>query len=130
MKHKPITTARLILAITALGLTLTLISWDFKQPRHQFQNDKPSTDTLPKEKKIRNLDDVLNELDRAEWNLKMGKAQKEMEDAWKKMEKVDMEKMKAEWEQAMNKVDWGKMKDEWTNAMKEVDMAKIKAEID
>lgn len=79
-----------------------------------------STDTVPtKQKKIRDLDEALSEIDRGE--VEMQKALKE----------VDRERLEADIRKAMKDVniDMAKMKEEMAKAMKDVDMQKISLEV-
>ena len=145
MKPTTFTTGRLFLILLTAGLTIGLVSWDHRQSPGQYQQS--ANDTVPKkskdrEKKIRDLDDVLAELDGADLKIDMDKMQKELSEALKKidadkirleieeaMKEVDFDKIKKEVEASMAKVDWNNIKTEITNAMKQVDMAKIQAEV-
>ncbi len=136
MKPKPFITGRLLLLFSAIALTLVLVSWNFKQSPGRFHQNRPVNDTTPKEKnkdgekKIRDLDDVLNELDAAELKVNMEQVQKEIAKAMKEIEKVDMGKIKMEMDKAMKEVDMEKIKSEVDKAIKEVDMEKIKREVE
>jgi Na+/phosphate symporter len=132
----------LALAAVAVVSVLVLASWDFKQPA-PFTGDffQPVADTVPKkdsrEKKIRDLDDVLDELNQAELQVNMEKIQKELAEAMKKIDaakirtevenalkEVDVEKIKKEIESSLAKIDWDKMKAE-LERVKEIDMEKL-----
>jgi hypothetical protein len=155
------------LAITAIAVTsfLILSSWDFKQPFTRISDHGQATDTIPKksgadtkEKKIRDLDDVLDELNNADLKMDMEKMKKEIEESMKKIDKdkiqmevdkamkevdlqkiqkdveasianIDWKKMQAEMEQAMKKIDFEKMQKDVETAMAKIDMEKIQAEI-
>lgn len=145
MKPTTFTTGRLFLILLTAGLTIGLVSWDHRQSPGQYQQS--ANDTVPKkskdrEKKIRDLDDVLTELDAADVKIDMEKMQKELSEALKKidadkirleiekaMKEVDFDKIKKEIETSMSKVDWDNIKTEIANAMKQVDMAKIQQEV-
>ena len=131
MKLKPATTGSIVLTLAAMLFTFILLSWNFKQSPHRYYQDKPVNDTIPKEKgkekKIHDLDDVMDQLDKAELKLNMEKVQKEIEDA---MKNIDQAKIKMEIDKAMREVDMEKVKKEIDKAMKEVDMEKIKAQVD
>ena len=133
-----------LLALSAIILTAGLVSWDQKQAPGQY--GKSVNDTTPKnnstDKKVRNLDDVLNELDKADWKVDMEKLKKEISEAMKNidgekikleiekaMREVDMDKIQKEVQESLAKVDFTKLKAEIADAMKEVDMSKIQQEI-
>ncbi|HMK26175.1 MAG TPA: hypothetical protein VK483_09110 [Chitinophagaceae bacterium] len=146
MKPTKFTTGRMLLVLLITGLAIGLVSWDQKQSPGHF--GQPINDTVPKtkpgdrEKKIRDLDDVLDELNEADMKVNMEKVQKELAEAMKKidgekikmemekaMKEVDMEKIKREVEESMAKIDFNKIKEEMANVMKEVDMEKIQKEV-
>lgn len=117
-----------LLILFPASLIIILVSWGYKQPADQFKQLQ-QTDTVPKEKKIRDLDDALRELDRVDMKIEMEKVQKELAEA---MEKFDLNaaKMKIEIEKAMKDVDFGKIRKEVEESMAKVDWNKIKADID
>ncbi|HQV61745.1 MAG TPA: hypothetical protein PLG08_13265 [Chitinophagaceae bacterium] len=145
MKPTTFTTGRVALVLLTIGLTIGLVSWDYKQSPGQYQQS--ATDTVPKkskdrEKKVRDLDDVLTELDNADLNVDMEKIQKEIAEAMKNidgdkirldiekaMKDVDFDKIKKEVETSLAKVDWNNIQTEITNAMKDINMAKIQQEV-
>ena len=146
MKPTKFTTGRMLLVLLITMLTIGLVSWDQKRaPGHfgQTINDTvPKTKPGEREKKIRDLDDVLDELNEADMKVNMEKVQKELAEAMKKldaskikldmekaMQEVDMDKIRKEVEESMAKVDFTKIKEEVANAMKEIDMDKIKKEV-
>lgn len=95
-----------------------------------------TTDTIPKkQKKIRDLDEALADIDRGELEMKRAlkefdseKMEKELREAMKTME-IDMAKMKVDIEKAIKEIDAEKISLEIQNAMKEVDAEKISKEI-
>ncbi len=136
----------LLLALFTIILTVGLVSWDQKQPPGQF--GQSVNDTTPKNKstdnnkKVRDLDDVLDELDKAEWKVDMGNIKQAIAEAMKNvdvdkirmevekaMKEVDMVKIKKEVQESLAKVDFSKIKAEIADALKDVDMAKIQKEI-
>jgi hypothetical protein len=137
---------RIPLAVAAVAITsvFVLSSWDFKNT-YAAPNDNgyDNCDTIPKkEKKIRDLDDVLDELNAADFKLDMEKMQKELNESMKNldmrkmqldMEKsmrgIDFEKMQKEMEQSMAKIDFSNIEKEMAKAMKEFDAAKIQKEV-
>ena len=141
------------LKLTSLGivlmtavLTIGLVSWDYKQTPGQYQQS--ITDTTPKkkvtdkEKKIRDLDDVLDELNAADIRVDMEKIHKEIAEAMKSidgekikleiekaMKDVDMAKIQKEVQESLAKVDFNKIKTEVSEALKDIDIAKIQKEV-
>ena len=137
MKPKPFIVSSPVLILFITALAVTLLSWDFKQSPSPFQQKTPGTDTVPVEKKmdqdkkIRDLDDVLDNLDRAEMKLNMEKMQQQINDAMKNidmakikmevdkaMKEVDMEKIKRDVEESVAKIDWEKMKEQLAEVKK------------
>jgi hypothetical protein len=140
---------RITLAAAAAAIisTVLLISWDHKPAGSPFLTDyfRQAADTVPKkdnrEKKIRDLDDVLEELDKAELKLNIEKIQKELADALKKIDtdkirlevektlkEVNTEKIKKELEESIAKIDWDKMKAE-LEKVKEIDFKKLEMDM-
>ncbi len=114
MNSKPVALKYFLPIAVLAGLSIILLSWGGQKQTHQQKSEQNITDTVPKnkaDKKIRDLDDVLDELDRAEI-------------------KVNMEKVNAELKEAMKQIDGAKIQMEINKAMKEVDMEKIRAEVD
>jgi hypothetical protein len=137
---------RLPLAVAAVAITsvFVLSSWDFKNTYAAWDdNDYDNCDTIPKkEKKIRDLDDVLDELNGVDLKMDMEKIQKELNESMKNLDmkkmQLDMEKsmrgmnfekMQKEMEQSMAKIDFSNIEKEMAKAMKEFDAAKIQKEI-
>jgi hypothetical protein len=131
MKAGTLTNKQLWLPVLAIGLIIGLVSWDYKQSPTGTANDQIPTDTLPKkkkatEKKVRDLDDVLNELNEVDFNIEMEKAQVELSRALKEL---DTEKMNLDIQKAMKEIDMTKIKANIERAIKEVDMEKIQKEV-
>jgi hypothetical protein len=137
---------RITLAVAAVAITsvFVLSSWDFKNTYAAWNdNGYDNCDTIPKkEKKIRDLDDVIDELNAANFKMDMEKIQKELTESMKKidmkkmqldmekvMREVDFQKIQKEMEQSMAKIDFSKMEQEMATAMKEFDAAKIQREV-
>lgn len=138
----------IVVTIVAITSTIILTSWDFKQNYAGWSgNNDDYYDTVPKkdarEKKIRDLDDVLDELNNAEIKVDMEKMQKELEatmkqvdaakiklDMEKAMKEIDFEKIQRELESSMAKIDFSKIEREMKEAMKQVDAAKIQQEVE
>lgn len=95
-----------------------------------------SSDTIPqKQKKARDFDAVLSELERSEAEMQRSlkevdgeKIEKEIREAMKTME-IDMAKMKVDIEKAMKEIDGEKINREIQAALKEVDAEKISKEV-
>jgi hypothetical protein len=147
MKPTTLLPGRLLLAVLAIVLTAGLISWDQQQSPGRYQ--QAAADTTPKkkdkdrEKKVRDLDDVLDELERNDWEADMLKAKKEIAEAMKNfdgekirleiekaMREVDMAKIQKEIQESLAKVDYDKIKNEIATALKEIDVAKIQKEVE
>ena len=146
MKPTTLTTGRLFLVLLTAGLTIGLISWDHKQSPGRVQqslNDTtPKKKSLDRDKKVRDLDDVLDELNEADLKVNMEKIKQEIAEAMKSidgdkikmqiemaMKEVDMAKIQKEVQESLAKVDFDKVKTEMAQAMKELDVAKIQKEI-
>lgn len=138
----------LIIVTVAAASLLILSSWDFKNS-NAIWNDEfyDQTDTLPKkdsrEKKIRDLDDVLDELNNVDIKIDMEKVQKELAEAMKKLDAqkiqfdvekalrdVDFQKIQKEIKESMAKIDWDKMKTEMEESMRKIDWDKMRAEME
>jgi hypothetical protein len=114
MNSKPISLRYFLPIVLVASLSIILLSWRGQKQTHQQKTEQNVIDTIPKkdpDKKIRDLDDVIDELDRA--NLR-----------------VDMEKVSDQLKEAMKQIDMAKIQMEVNKAMKEVDMEKIKAQIE
>ncbi len=145
MKPAKFMNVRLLFAVAAIGLTIGLISWDHQQSPGKYEQSL--NDTTPKkmkdrEKKVRDLDDVLDELNEADMNVDMEKIRKEINESLKEinvekikaevekaLKEVDLEKIKSEVEASLAKVDFDNIKKQMQEAMKQLDEAKIQKEI-
>lgn len=139
-------------AMIALAITLfsfILLSWGFKQEKPSLVIDQLNqTDTIPdRDRKIRDLDDVLVEMDAAELlmdkdlKLNLEKMKKELAENLSKIDMtrikadielqlkaIDVEKMKLKMEEAMSKIDWEKMQKDMEK-IKDVDLSKMELEM-
>lgn len=143
MKPTTLSPGKFGLIILVLGLSIGLISWDYQQKTGN--TPQSSTDTIPKktkEKKVKDLDEALAELERADFQVDMEKMQADIARAMKEidgekikldiekaMKDVDFAKIEAEVKASLAKVDWENVKKEIASAMKEVDLAKIEHEV-
>ena len=128
-------------------LTLGLVAWKEEQ---SIQTKNNYTDTVPRnrEKKIRNLDDALQEIDKSELELEqsMKKIEKElavpplpptppvdiekaMAEVDKAMKDINPEKIKQEIEASLKDIDIESMKNNMAKALKDIDAEKMKAQL-
>ncbi len=146
MKPGTFAHGRLLLIIAVVALTIGLVSWGHQPSPGHYQ--QTGYDTVPKkqkdtrEKKVRDLDDVIEELNEVDLKVDAEKIRKEIAESMKEfdaakikleiekaMKEVDMEKIQREVEASIAKVDFDKIKKEMAEAMKELDAAKIQQEI-
>jgi hypothetical protein len=113
---------QLSVLVVAIALVITLAAW--KKDRH-VQTLQTISDTLPKQdnKKVKDLDEVVQELD---------KIQVELERSLNNIPSMefDAEKMKAEIEKSMKDINQEKLELQVDQAMKQVDMEKVKAQME
>jgi len=129
MKPGSITTGKTLLALCIVAATaFALISWGHRQQPGQSKKEQYYKDTVPpkKDKKVRDLDETIAELDNIDIKVQMDKAMKEVAEA---MKQIDGEKIRLDIEKSMKEVDFDKIKMEVDKAMKEVDFAKIEKEV-
>jgi hypothetical protein len=108
---------------------VVLIAWAGQKQPHQQTITDHTTDTTPKaktDKKVRDLDDALDDLNDADMKLNMDKINAEVQKA---MKSIDMQKMKIQMDEAMKAVDMEKIKAEVEKATKDIDAAKIDQQI-
>src|SRR5207244_943644 len=98
------------LALIALFSIIIIGVSGQRQNSHQ-KNNTAANDTVPKNKKVQNLDDVIDNLDRAELELNMEKMKKGIEDAMKNIN-ADKRKMEIEKEKDNAKTENEKAKKE------------------
>ncbi|HLF47171.1 MAG TPA: hypothetical protein VI548_12140 [Chitinophagaceae bacterium] len=116
------------IAMIATVSLFILSSWEFKQTVPFTEDLQNTVDTIPKkEKKIRDLDEALDELNSVQLQLNMEKIQKELAEA---MSKIDKDRIRLEVEKALKEVDMDKIKKEAETSLARVDWDKIKAEIE
>src|SRR5690349_4652591 len=112
--------------VVVSALAITLAAW--KEDRFA-QTQQTTSDTLPKKSgKVKNLDEAIEELDKAQFELEHNlknipsinfDAKKIQEEIEKSMKDFDGEKLKLQVEQAMKQVDMEKMKEKMEAAMKQ-----------
>ena len=110
-----------IIALVAL-MAFSLTAWNQSAPAPH----RTHTDTTPRkgDHKIKNIDEAIAELDKAMQHL-----DKEVKKPIPPIPPIDMEKMKADIDQALKDLDPARMKAEMEKAMKDVDEAKLKTEL-
>src|SRR6478752_7322059 len=93
MNSKP-NALKYFLPVALVGcFSLFLVSWGGQKQTHQQKTEQSFNDTVPKnkdEKKIRDLDDVIDELDRADLKVDMQKLNEQLKEA---MKQIDMAKI-------------------------------------
>lgn len=118
---------KLPIALLATALVITAAAWQAQPGKHTHT----TTDTIPN-KKIKDIDDALEQLERSkqevERTLQNRDWEKEMKEAMDKAH-FDSEKMKQQIDEAMKNFDAQKVQLEVQKAMKEVDFEKMKAEM-
>jgi copper chaperone CopZ len=130
MKQKTLTNPRLWIPVLAVAFTIALVSWDQKQTPGDQRQQYNAADTTPKkktDKKVRDLDDVMYELDMADFKLDMEKMQQELAKA---MKEIDGQKIKLDIEKAMKDIDFSKIQKEVQESLAKIDWDKMKAEVD
>ncbi len=136
---------RLWLPLFAVALTILLVSWDQKQAPGDYRQQYHAADTTPKkktDKKIRDLDEALAELESLDLKAELEKVHEEVARAMKQIDRgkiqleiekslkqVDFEKIREEIESSIAKVDFKKIQAEIESAMKEVNMEKIQQQV-
>jgi copper chaperone CopZ len=123
MNPKSITKRTWMLTAVAACLSLSLIAWNHQQPVANYFTggqfvDSPPKNKEPRERKIRDLDEALEELD-------LGKIKLDEE-----LSKINWDKINAELHESLAKIDGDKIRMEIDKAMKEVDFPKIRREIE
>jgi chromosome segregation ATPase len=129
MNSKPVAIKYLLPVTLVAFFSIALIAWGDQKQTYQQKTRQAVSDTIPKnkvDKKIHDLDDVIDELDRAELKLNMEKIKTELEESLKK---IDIEKVKLDMEKAMNEIDMVKIKTEMEKATKQLDVEKMEKEI-
>lgn len=110
-----------IIALVVL-LAFSLTAWNQSAPAPH----RTHTDTTPRkgDHKIKDIDEAIAELDKAMQHL-----DKEVKKPIPPIPPIDMDKMKADIDQALKDLDPAKMKADMEKAMKDIDEAKLKTEL-
>jgi chromosome segregation ATPase len=139
MNPKSITKRPWMLTALAACLSLSLVAWDHQQPVSAYFTggqfiDSPPKNKEPRERRIRDLDEALEELDLGKLKLdeELGKVNwdKIKAELNESLAKIDGDKIRMEIDKAMKEIDFTKIRREIEESMKEIDGAKIKMEID
>ena len=152
MESTTFKTNRLLLLLLITGLGATLVAWQQKQKNpHSSPAPKISSlDTVPKnkinkERKVRNLDEALEELDNVNVNIDLEKInvelakigpviQKEIAragiEAVKAIQEIDFPKIQVEVNASLAKIDWPAIKTDVDVSLSKTDWNKMKVEID
>jgi hypothetical protein len=129
MNSKPFALKYFLPVTLAACFSIVLLSWGGQKQTPQSQNRQNFIDTVPKnntEKKIRDLDDVLDELDKAELKMNLDKVNVELKEA---MKQLDAAKIQMNIDKAMKEVDMQKIKEQIDMATKQFDAAKIEKDV-
>ncbi len=130
MNSKPDALKYFFAIAIAACFSVILLSWGGQKQTHQQKTGQSINDTVPKnkaDKKVRDLDDVLDELDRAEIKVDMEKVNEQLKEA---MKQIDIAKIKMDVDKAIKEVDMDKVNEQMKEAMKQIDMDKIKMDVD
>ena len=151
MESTTFKTNRLLLLLLVTALGATLVAWQKqKAPAPRAIPKIETNDTVPepksnRERKIRNLDEALQDLENVNVNIDVKKLNEELAkigpevqkaiseagvEVAKAMKDVDIAKIKADVDASMAKIDWPNLKLQVDEAVSKVDWDKIKIELD
>jgi len=133
MKPRSFKPLYILAAVVLVAGSLVLVSWGHKQDSNRYYQFQNVNDTTPKknnnqnrDRKVRNLDEALEELENVNINVDLEEAMKEVQKALKE---IDGEKLHLQIEKAMKDVDLKKINLQVQEALKAVDMEKISEQI-
>ena len=129
MNTRPFAQGNVLPIILLVSISIALIAWGGQRQTAPQTTKQAFTDTIPKkktDKKIRDLDEAIEELDNADLKVDMEKVTTQIQDA---MKQIDMAKIQMEVDKAMKAVDMEKIKDEIEKATQEIDAAKIQQDM-
>ena len=118
----------LLIMLAVVGIaTLAFISWDNPHQQH-YQQAQDESDTIPgkRDRKVRDLDEAIQELEEVNIDMEIENAMKEVSKALKEL---DVQKAQLDVQRAMKEIDMVKMKADIDKAMKEIDFKKIEQEV-
>src|SRR5690242_565660 len=133
MKPRSFKPLYILAAVVLVAGSLVLVSWGHKQDSNRYYQFQNVNDTTPKknnnqnrDRKVRNLDEALEELENVNINVDMEEAMKEVQKALKE---IDGEKLQLQIEKGMKDVDMKKMNEQIKESLKAVDMEKINRQV-
>jgi len=129
MNSKPDAQKKILPIILIVCFSIALVAWAGQKQTHQPNVKQTYTDTTPKknaDKKIRDLDEAIDELNKVDLKVDLEKAKSEIAEA---MKNIDMAKVQMEVDKAMKEVDMEKIKSEIEKATQSIDAAKINEDI-
>jgi hypothetical protein len=128
MKPRLQNAGRLSFVALILVAAIALLSWKKQdQPSPKKQDQRAYTDTVPsRDRKVRDLDDALNQLDNINLQEHIDQAMASVSEA---MKNIDAEKLHLEVEKALASVDMKKVNADVEKALKEIDFEKIQADV-
>jgi hypothetical protein len=133
MESTTFNTNRLLWIVAATGVCIGLAAFQQKQQKPPAIRIPQTTnqDTIPKkkERKVRNLDEALEELDRANVEINIEKLNVELAEIGPQVEK-EIRNAKIEVEKALKEVDMEKINEEINASLKDIDWKEIKEEVD
>src|SRR5947209_14829472 len=124
----------LIKIIPVLAVIIALVITGLAWQTNPGKGSQAKTDTIPdRKKKIRDIDDAINELDKAkvevDRELKNMDWPKINEDIRVSIKDIDVQKIKVEVANAIKNIDMVKIQADVQQAMKDIDVAKIQAQV-
>ncbi|MCG2616527.1 hypothetical protein LZZ85_19660 [Terrimonas sp. NA20] len=128
MKPRLQNAGRLSLVALILVAAIALLSWKKQDKQTDKKQDlRTYTDTVPsKERKVRDLDEALNQLDEINLHAIIEQA---MGSVAETMKNIDAEKLHLEAQKALASVDMEKVNADVEKALKEIDFEKIHEEV-
>ena len=129
MNSRPFAQRNVLPIILLISVSIALIAWGGPRQTAPHSTKQVFTDTVPKkntDKKIHDLDEAIEELDKADLKVDFEKVTSQIADA---MKQIDMAKIQMEMDKAMKAVDMEKIKDEIEKATKEIDAAQIERDV-
>ena len=130
MKSTTLNTKRLVWIVAVAGLCVTLFAFGQKQQKQKTPLPQTNSDTIPKKKelKVRDLDEALDEMDRAEIEVNMEQLNAELSKIGPQIKK-ELANVKIEMEKAMREVDRAEISEKVNMALEKIDCEKINEEI-
>lgn len=118
---------KLTLVLGALLMVIVMGAW---QGEPQADQKKATNDTIPS-KKIKDIDQALDELEKSRLELEKTISNRDWEkEIRESMKEIDGDRIRADIEKAMKEVDAEKIRSDIQKAMSEVNFEKIKADIE